>query len=624
MSDPAPDAPPARLLLRIAMRRAPFVPDRLRTAALLGGLLVVWSLWPWGAPPPGVAAAPPNVPLVLGLYAAVLAAILAVHLRLVRSPRPEAIELREDLLALPREAGSAHTVTLPYTAVWGCDILGVKRPRLLLHTAAGGFEYPLDAMDDPALAGRVRGVVRERLAALADDAALREFDARAAIGATVFGRAPRQPMALVGVLVGVYGVELATGAVDNPFQMIRLGASVPALIRAGELYRLVSANLLHGNLLHLALNGVSLLSLAVALDYVLGPSRVLLVCLVSGLVGVSASAASGHGLMSVGSSAAVFGLVGALLWVHLVHGRMLPAELRQTRRSWGTMALVNTALPLVLPMIDWRAHAAGLVAGGVIGWLTTPDTPVLDPTAPTPRSIRAAAAFMALVYLAGAGMAAREARRPWQEGAARVLTVLTRDEAPAEQLNELAWYAAAAPDATPPLLRAAEAAAAKAVAGREDPALRDTRAQALHRLGRWDEAIPMELDALDHARTDPAPSFYATQLARFLAARSAARGPWIDGAEAPSAAWATGAVTVTMPARTQARRVAVLVREGRSLKGLVVTCFAPGEAATQRVAVPGGAAGWRAEVALVRATERCGGAAAGRAFAMEPEALALP
>lgn len=410
---------------------------------------------------------------------------------------------------------------------------------------------------------------------------------------------------------------------DNPFQMIRLGASVPALVRAGELYRLVSANLLHGNLLHLALNGVSLLSLAIALDYVLGPSRVLLVCLVSGLVGVSASAASGHGLMSVGSSAAVFGLVGALLWVHLVHGRMLPAELRQTRRSWGTMALVNTALPLVLPVIDWRAHAAGLVAGGVIGWLTTPDARVLDPRAPTPRAIRAAAAFMALVYLAGALTAAQNARRPWQEGAARVLTALTRDEAPAEQLNVLAWYAATARDATPPLLRAAEAAAARAVSSSAQAAWMDTRAQALHRLGRWDEAIPAELDALDRGDEDLGPRFYATQLARFLAARSAARGPWIEGAGAPSASWAAGAVTVTAPAQTGARRVAVLVRDGAALKALALVCFGPGAAATQRVAVPGGAAGWRAEVALARATERCEGAA-GRAFVMEPEALALP
>jgi membrane associated rhomboid family serine protease len=618
MTDPAPDAAPPRMLLRIPLRPSPLVPDRLRTAALLGGALVVWTLWPWSAPPPGVAATPPNAALVLSLYAGLLAGLFAFHLRFVRSPRPEAIELREDALVLPREAGSPHTVTLPYTDVWGCDILDAKRPRLVLHTAGGGFEYPLDAMEDDGLAPRVRTVVRERLAALPDDEALREFDARSAIGATMFGRAPRLPAALVGVLVGAYGVELATGATDNPFQMIRLGASVPSLVRAGELYRLVSANVLHANLLHLALNGASLFSLAVALDYVLGSSRVLLVCLVSGLVGVSASAASGHALMSVGSSAAVFGLVGALLWVHLVHGRMLPAELRQTRRSWGTMALVNTALPLVLPMIDWRAHAAGLVAGGVMAWLTTPHARVLDPTTPPPVAIRAAAALMALVFVGGVTLAARNARRPWQEGATRVLTVLTRDEAPAEQLNELAWYAAAAPDATGPLLRAAEAAAARASAADPQAALADTRAQALHRLRRWDEAIPVELGALDRADASPGPGFYATQLARFLHAR----GPRVEGAERASVTWAAGVVTVTSPTRPEAQRVVVLLREGAALKAIALTCFAPGAEAAQRVTVPGGAATWRAEVALVRATERCEGSA--RAFAMEPEALALP
>jgi len=68
--------------------------------------------------------------------------------------------------------------------------------------------------------------------------------------------------------------------------------------------------------------------------------------------------------------------------------------------------------------------------------------------------------------------------------------------------------------------------------------------------------------------------------------------------------------------------VAVLVREGSALRALALVCFGPGAAATQRVAVPGGAAGWRAEVALVRGAERCEGEA--RAFVMEPEALALP
>ncbi|MFO0608591.1 MAG: rhomboid family intramembrane serine protease [Polyangiales bacterium] len=624
MADPAAPAP-TRMLVRIPMRRAPLVPERLRSAAFYGGLLVAWVLWPFGRPPPGVVASTPDAGVVLAVYVGVLAAIFAFHARAVRSARPEAIELREDALTLPVAPGAERTVTLPYTAVWGCDVLDTKRPRLVLHTAAGGFEYPLDAMDDAAHAGRVRAVIRERLGALPDGGeALKEFDARAAIGATVFGRVPRLPVALAAVLVGAYAVEVATGAVDDPFQMIRLGACVPALVRAGELYRLVSANLLHANLLHLALNGLSLFSLATALNYVLGASRVLLTLLVSGLVGVAVSAASGGAMMSVGASAAIFGLLGALLWVHVVHGRMLPAELRQTRRAWGTMALINTALPLVLPMIDWRAHVAGLLAGVVVGWLVTPHARVLDPEAPTPTSIRAAAAFMAAVFVTGAAMAARDARRPWTDSATRTLAALTREDAPPVQLNELAWYAVSARDASPALLRAAEEAAAKAVARVPEPALQDTRAQALHRLGRNDEAVALEVQAFDGHDEAQAPGFYATQLARFLAARTA--GAWRGGAEegvAATAAWEAGAVTVTLTARTRAHRVGVLVREGATLRALAVACFEPGAAGSQRVTVPGGAGQWRAEVALVQGVARCEPGAT-RAHAMAAEALALP
>lgn len=622
---PPPTA--SRLLLRIPLRRAPPLPERLRSVALYGGLLVVWILWPFGRPPPGVAPVAPDVRGVLAVYVGVLVAITVFHVRRVRGSTPAAIELREDTITLPVAPGAERTVTLPYTDVWGCSLTDTARPRLLLHTSAGGFEYPLDTMEDAALAAQVRPTVRERLAAMPDGGeALREFDARAALGATAFRRVPRLPLALVAMLLGMYLVEVATGALDDPFQMIRLGACVPALVRSGELHRLVSANLLHGNLLHLTLNGLSLFSLSAALDYILGPSRMLLTLLVSGLLGVAVSAASGSAAMSVGASAAVFGLLGALLWVHLAHGRLLPAELRQTRRTWWTIALVNTALPLAFPMIDWRAHVAGMFTGLGIAWLVTPTTRVLVPGAPTPAPIRAASGFMTLVFMVGIVLAARHARRPWQEEATKVLRVLTREEALPTQLNELAWYAVTARDATPALLHAAERAAARAVALAPLPAHQDTHAQALHRLGRWDEAIALEVRAFDGHDTAPAPGFYATQLARFLAARATADGPWRSDHEASavaSASWEAGTVTVRLGPRSRPHRVAVLLREGNALRALATVCFPPGAESAQGVSIPEGTARWHATVALVQGVPRCDPSAPQR-HAMAPEALALP
>jgi membrane associated rhomboid family serine protease len=71
--------------------------------------------------------------------------------------------------------------------------------------------------------------------------------------------------------------------------------------------------------------------------------------------------------VAVGASGAIFGLFGAWLFV-AYRLRRSPAGRAMFNQLIGLL-LINLALPLFVPNIDWRAHLGGLVTGVVIAAL---------------------------------------------------------------------------------------------------------------------------------------------------------------------------------------------------------------------------------------------------------------
>lgn len=158
---------------------------------------------------------------------------------------------------------------------------------------------------------------------------------------------------------GIYNALIAYGALD------------PARVWSGELWRLFSALFLHAGLLHVGFNLFVLFQIGRLLEPALGTSRFLMVYLISGVVGFACSLLW-HSTLVLGASAAVFGLIGAMLAVMLV----APRQLFQPRlvKSLVFFVVLNVSVGVVLNqvsslegMVDNAAHLGGLVCGFLFG-----------------------------------------------------------------------------------------------------------------------------------------------------------------------------------------------------------------------------------------------------------------
>lgn len=154
--------------------------------------------------------------------------------------------------------------------------------------------------------------------------------------------------------------------------------AVPVFL-AGRWWTVLSANWLHGSALHIIFNMMWVRQLAPATAELYGPGRMIIIYTVAGVAGFALSSFAGAylpnllflrgGQFTVGASAAIFGLLGALVY----YGR------RSGSRMVGSQAL-SYALMLgffgfVMPGVDNYAHLGGF--GG--GYLAAQ---VLDPLKP--------------------------------------------------------------------------------------------------------------------------------------------------------------------------------------------------------------------------------------------------
>jgi rhomboid protease GluP len=95
--------------------------------------------------------------------------------------------------------------------------------------------------------------------------------------------------------------------------LILLGAKWrPEIVFSGQWWRLLTAGFLHGGLVHLFMNGMSLYQIGRHCEDFLGPARLFLIYIFSTVAGFGLSLLISPGSLSVGASAAIAGLVGAM------------------------------------------------------------------------------------------------------------------------------------------------------------------------------------------------------------------------------------------------------------------------------------------------------------------------
>lgn len=139
------------------------------------------------------------------------------------------------------------------------------------------------------------------------------------------------------------------------------GYLYPALYNVPfEPWRMLTVVLVHGGLIHLGLNMLSLWMIGQSLEPLIGRAKFLTLYLVSALGGSVAMALIAPSTLTVGASGAIFGLFAALI----VIGRHLGANVT----GMLVVLAINLVAGLVLGFnIAWEAHLGGVIVGAAIG-----------------------------------------------------------------------------------------------------------------------------------------------------------------------------------------------------------------------------------------------------------------
>ena len=176
---------------------------------------------------------------------------------------------------------------------------------------------------------------------------------------------------LVALQGAAVGVSLNVGLVQQPREVLSLGALIPALVAEGEAWRLITSAFLHSGFVHLALNMLSLYFLGSFAEVTFGRGRFLALYLTSGIAGGLAYLYFGSfNAPAVGASGAIFGLLGGVFGFAIRRGTF------STRNPVISQLLLLTAINLFLgatiPGVSNTAHIGGLLGGLVFGYLMAP------------------------------------------------------------------------------------------------------------------------------------------------------------------------------------------------------------------------------------------------------------
>jgi rhomboid protease GluP len=165
-------------------------------------------------------------------------------------------------------------------------------------------------------------------------------------------------------------LQLATDYLIQEGFLIIYGAKINQMIAQGQFWRLFTPMFLHGNILHIAFNMYALSKLGPRLERYYGHWRFLVLYVLSAFGGNVISMMFTEA-PSLGSSTAIFGLIGAQGVFYYHNRKIFGSAFRQALNGIITIAAVNLFIGLS-PGIDNWGHIGGLIAGIVYAWLGGP------------------------------------------------------------------------------------------------------------------------------------------------------------------------------------------------------------------------------------------------------------
>jgi rhomboid protease GluP len=183
---------------------------------------------------------------------------------------------------------------------------------------------------------------------------------------------------VLSLLVDVAGMRPILAPSSMAIRLLGASGSYPVFVE-GRWWTVLTAGWLHGGLLHIVLNMLWIRQLAPAVAELYGPGRMVIVYTLAGVVGFTFTSVAGRYIgflpliggaqLSLGASAPIFGLLGALVY----YGNRTGS--RHVREAGLQYALMMGIFGLIMPGIDNQAHLGGFVGGYVAGLLLDPLRP---------------------------------------------------------------------------------------------------------------------------------------------------------------------------------------------------------------------------------------------------------
>lgn len=198
-------------------------------------------------------------------------------------------------------------------------------------------------------------------------------------GEDIFDRMKKQPdkswanfiLILINVAVFIYA-EL-TGDTEDVNHMLKLGAAYAPYIQSGEYYRLITSMFLHFGFAHLANNMILLFFIGDYVERYMGKLCYLILYMGSGIFAgwfsIRHDLSVGSASVSAGASGAIFGVIGGLLVLVILHRGHLE-DLTLTRVV--LMAVFSLIVGFQTAGVNGYAHLGGFIGGCVLGFALWP------------------------------------------------------------------------------------------------------------------------------------------------------------------------------------------------------------------------------------------------------------
>jgi len=152
---------------------------------------------------------------------------------------------------------------------------------------------------------------------------------------------------------------------DNQSLLLLGATGVIPIAGFGRWWSVLTANYLHGGLLHILFNMLALRQLGPLVVQEFGPARMFVIYTAGGIIGYLVSYYAGI-RFTLGASAAVCALIGAILFYGRSRGGSYGTELFRQAGGW---AVGIALLGAIIPGINNWAHGSGMAAGVLLSYL---------------------------------------------------------------------------------------------------------------------------------------------------------------------------------------------------------------------------------------------------------------